>query len=220
MFWLSYMSKLRDGGKMKVMILGAGGGIGRALLEAYAEAPQTTQIYATHHLAVCDVSPLVRWLQLDLGNPASVEALTDQVEDPIDRWICCTGVLTYSDNGPEKSLRQLRAEKLQRDHMINAIGPLTAFSAMASKLRTPGLRAAFLSAQVGSIEDNRLGGWWSYRMSKAALNMATVASLVMSGAAEREASAGLHHNVDKPPTARQLATAASREPAAVGAADK
>ena len=53
-----------------------------------------------------------------------------------------------------------------------------------------------------------------------ALNMATVASLVMSGAAEREASAGLHHNVDKPPTARQLATAASREPAAVGAADK
>ena len=44
--------------------------------------------------------------------------------------------------------------------------------------------------------------------------------MVMSGAAEREASAGLHHNVDKPPTARQLATAASREPAAVGAADK
>ena len=77
MFWLSYMSKLRDGGTMKVMILGAGGGIGRALLEAYAQAPETTQIYATHHRAVSDVSPLVRWLQLDLGNPVSVEALAD-----------------------------------------------------------------------------------------------------------------------------------------------
>ncbi len=171
MFWLSYVSKLRNGGTVKVMILGAGGGIGRALLEAYAKAPQTTQIYATHHRAVTDVSPLVRWLQLDLGNPASVEALPKQVEDPIDRWICCTGVLAYSDHGPEKSLRQLRAEKLQRDHMINAVGPLTAFSAMASKLRTPNLRAVFLSAQVGSIEDNRLGGWHGYRMSKAALNM-------------------------------------------------
>ena len=171
MFWLIYMSNLLNGEPMKVMILGAGGGIGRALLEVYAGARETTQIYATHHRAVSDVSPLVRWVQLDLANPASVKALADKVEDTIDRWICCTGVLAYTDHGPEKSLRQLHAEKLQRDYMINAVGPLTAFSAMASKLRTPGLRAAFLSAQVGSIEDNRIGGWHGYRMSKAALNM-------------------------------------------------
>ena len=171
MFWLSYVSNLVNGGTMKVMILGAGGGIGLALLEAYAQAPETTKIFATHHRPVSDVSPLVSWLLLDLGDPDSVAALAAQVDDAIDRWICCTGILAYPDHGPEKSLRQLNAEKLQRDHMINAIGPLTAFAALAPRLRSSQLRAAFLSAQVGSIEDNRLGGWHGYRMSKAALNM-------------------------------------------------
>ncbi|MEC8437584.1 MAG: short chain dehydrogenase, partial [Pseudomonadota bacterium] len=103
---------------MKVMILGAGGGIGLALLEAYAQAPETTKIFATHHRPVSDVSPLVNWLLLDLGDPDSVAALAAQVDDAIDRWICCTGILAYPDHGPEKSLRQLNAEKLQRDHMI------------------------------------------------------------------------------------------------------
>ena len=50
---------------MNVMILGAGGGIGRALLEAYVSAPDITRIYATHHCEVSSVSPLIRWLHLD-----------------------------------------------------------------------------------------------------------------------------------------------------------
>ena len=171
MFCLTYMSNLLSGDLMKVMILGAGGGIGLALLEAYAQAPETTKIFATHHRPVSNVSSLVKWLQLDLADPNSVAALAVQVDENIDRWICCTGILAYPDQGPEKSLRHLNAEKLQRDHMINAVGPLTAFAALAPLLRSSKLRAAFLSAQVGSIKDNRLGGWHGYRMSKAALNM-------------------------------------------------
>ena len=81
MFWLSYMSNLVNGGTMKVMILGAGGGIGLALLEAYAQAPETTKIFATHHRPVSDVSPLVNWLLLDLGDPDSCLLYTSDAAD-------------------------------------------------------------------------------------------------------------------------------------------
>ena len=156
---------------MNVMILGAGGGIGSALLEFYLEDPKVDLIYATHHRDVSSLSPRVQWLSLDLANADNVAALPDLIAEPIDRWICCTGILSGSHGKPEKTLRQLQPEKLQHDYQINSIGPVTAFSALVPKLRAQGMRAIFLSAQVGSIEDNRLGGWYGYRMSKAALNM-------------------------------------------------
>ena len=156
---------------MNVMILGAGGGIGRALLEAYVSAPDITRIYATHHCEVSSVSPLIRWLHLDMSDPASIAALADQIDQPIHRWISCTGILAGAHGQPEKTLRQLSSGKLQFDYQVNALGPLTAFSNLANQLRSDDMRAVFLSAQVGSIEDNRLGGWYGYRMSKAALNM-------------------------------------------------
>ena len=156
---------------MNVMILGAGGGIGRALLEEYMSAPGITRIYATHHCEVSSTSSLVRWLHLDMSDPESIMALADQVDQPIHRWISCTGILAGDHGQPEKTLRQLSSDKLQFDYQVNALGPLTAFSSLANHLRSDDMRAVFLSAQVGSIEDNRLGGWYGYRMSKAALNM-------------------------------------------------
>lgn len=156
---------------MNIIILGAGGGIGQALVESYLADPGVERIYATHHRSVSSISPQVRWLQLDLADPVSMSELTEYIEEPIDRWICCTGILAGSHGGPEKTLRQLQSEKLLHDYQVNAVGPLTVFSSLASRLRTNGMRAVFLSAQVGSIGDNRLGGWYGYRMSKAALNM-------------------------------------------------
>ena len=156
---------------MNVMILGAGGGIGRALLEEYSSSPDVSCIYATHHRDVSSVTPLIRWLRADMSDPASIMALVEQVDRPIHRWISCTGILASDHGQPEKTLRQLSSSKLQFDYQVNALGPLTAFSALANQLRSGDVRAVFLSAQVGSIEDNRLGGWYGYRMSKAALNM-------------------------------------------------
>ena len=157
---------------MNVMILGAGGGIGRALLEEYSSSPDVSCIYATHHRDVSSVTPLIRWLRADMSDPASIMALAEQVDQPIHRWISCTGILASDHGQPEKTLRQLSSSKLQFDYQVNALGPLTAFSALANQLRSGDVRAVFLSAQVGSIEDNRLGGWYGYRMSKAALNAA------------------------------------------------
>jgi NAD(P)-dependent dehydrogenase (short-subunit alcohol dehydrogenase family) len=106
-----------------------------------------------------------------MSDPGSIAALADQVDQPIHRWISCTGILAGDHGQPEKTLRQLSSGKLQIDYQVNALGPLTAFSSLANHLRSEDMRAVFLSAQVGSIEDNRLGGWYGYRMSKAALNM-------------------------------------------------
>ena len=77
---------------MKVMILGAGGGIGLALLEAYAQAPETTKIFPTHHRPVSNVSSLVKWLHLDLADPNSVAAQGVQVDENINLWIFLIGI--------------------------------------------------------------------------------------------------------------------------------
>jgi len=120
-----------------------------------------------------------RWITADATDPDSMAAAAAAVgaEAPrIHRLIICTGVLHggAADPGfkPEKSLAQLGLAQLQQSMMINAWAPLVALQAFAPLLRHPdGAVAAALSAMVGSIGDNRLGGWYSYRMSKAALNM-------------------------------------------------
>lgn len=74
---------------------------------------------------------------------------------------------------PERSLAHVDASAMANVLAINAIGPVLMTQAFTPML-TRGAIVANLSARVGSISDNRLGGWWAYRMSKAALNMATV----------------------------------------------
>lgn len=156
---------------MNVMILGAGGDIGRHLLEQYLAHPEVQCIYATHHREVSSICPSVRWLTVDMADPSAIAELAAAIDQPIHRWICCTGLLAGAHGQPEKTFRRLASQKLQHDYAVNAVGPVTLFAQMANQLRFDELRAVFLSAQVGSIEDNRLGGWYGYRMSKAALNM-------------------------------------------------
>jgi NAD(P)-dependent dehydrogenase (short-subunit alcohol dehydrogenase family) len=156
---------------MNVMILGAAGDIGRHLLEHYLAKPEVQCIFATHHREVSSICSSVRWLTVDMADPDSIENQAAAIDVPIHRWICCTGLLAGPHGQPEKTLRRLASNKLQHDYAVNAVGPLTLFAQLARQLRSDDLRAVFLSAQVGSIEDNRLGGWYGYRMSKAALNM-------------------------------------------------
>jgi NAD(P)-dependent dehydrogenase (short-subunit alcohol dehydrogenase family) len=108
----------------------------------------------------------------DLTDEQSVEAGAQRLRGkPVHLLICATGALTISGRGPEKSLRQIDPQAMLDQFKINAVGP-----ALVAKHFTPLLDrsnrsvTAFLSARVGSISDNRLGGWISYRSSKAALN--------------------------------------------------
>ena len=146
------------------VIFGASGGIGAALVEAIAATGRFAQVIALSR----STSP-----SIDLLDEASLEraaALAD-AQGALRLVIDATGFLHDDQQGPEKSWRQLDAAHLTRSFALNAIGPALIMKHVLPRLPRSG-KAVFatLSARVGSIGDNRLGGWYSYRASKAALN--------------------------------------------------
>jgi NAD(P)-dependent dehydrogenase (short-subunit alcohol dehydrogenase family) len=121
----------------------------------------------------------IYWHQADATDPDQLAAAAERIgaaHERVHLLITCVGALhggqSDPDFQPEKSLSALRLHNLQRSVAINAFAPLAALHAFLPLLRhDEGAVAATLSAMVGSIGDNALGGWYSYRMSKAALNM-------------------------------------------------
>jgi NAD(P)-dependent dehydrogenase (short-subunit alcohol dehydrogenase family) len=159
-----------------IAIIGATGGIGQAFVEHFAASEKIECIYAcsrSHH--EYNDSRIIS-IDLDLEQPDSIEAAAAQIDArSLDIIIAATGILHaegYNPLQPEKSLRDVNAEQLQRVLAINTIGPALLLRHFLPLLKKDS-RAVFalLSARVGSISDNRLGGWYSYRASKAALNM-------------------------------------------------
>lgn len=146
------------------VVFGVGGGIGGAVWEALRGADRFDAVLGFGR----STSPPV-----DLLDEASLEraaALMSEAGEP-RLVIDATGFLHDAVQGPEKSWRQLDPAKLARAFAINAIGPALIMKHVLPKLPRSG-KSVFvtLSARVGSIGDNRLGGWYAYRASKAALN--------------------------------------------------
>ncbi|MEM7190474.1 MAG: SDR family oxidoreductase [Pseudomonadota bacterium] len=108
---------------------------------------------------------------LDWRDPERAEAALIALDGPFDLIFDATGALTIDDQGPEKALKVIDAEAMAAQFAINAIGPALALKHYDRLMPRHG-RSVFatLSARVGSIGDNRLGGWISYRAAKAALN--------------------------------------------------
>ena len=143
----------------QALIIGASGGIGAALV---AEAQ--SRRYA--------VTPLSRAQDgLDVTDQASVDRALTALDGPYDLIFVATGALQIGGTPPEKALKQLNAGTLADQFAVNAIGPAMILR-HAARLMPRDRRAVFaaLSARVGSIGDNGLGGWYSYRAAKAALN--------------------------------------------------
>ena len=159
------------------VIVGADGGIGRALLDARLRsdaADASGQVVASGRREICSTDPRLHWLQLDYENDNGDQFASDVASrlDRIDTLVIATGLLHAAGLAPEKNINALTAQKMQRLFAVNAAGPLQTLARLTPLLkRSAQPRVAILSAQVGSIEDNQLGGWYSYRMSKAALNM-------------------------------------------------
>lgn len=153
--------------KASAVVIGASGGIGAAFEAALIEEGAFEIV---HGFARSRTGSQ----HLDLLEEASIAAAASHVAKgpPPTLVIVATGLLHADDRGPEKALRDLDPEWLAQVYAVNAIGP-----ALVAKHFLPiipkGTRAVFaaLSARVGSISDNRLGGWHGYRASKAALNM-------------------------------------------------
>ncbi len=148
------------------VIIGASGGIGSALVCALEEE----NIFDTVHALARSFTGNTH---IDVTDEQSIAAAAENLSSgpPLNLVIVTTGLLHDDEHGPEKSLSQLDGYWLARNFAVNAIGP-----AMVAKHFLPLTpkedRCVFavLSARIGSISDNRLGGWYGYRASKAALN--------------------------------------------------
>ncbi len=154
-------------------VFGASGGIGRALCEALP-AGGTEVIYAGSRGGIAPQGDPFRPFAFDLEDEASIAQAAEAMRvDPPEWVIVASGVLTLPDGtGPERTYKRLDPAVMAQVFALNTIGPaLIAKHMLPLMPRDRRFVFAALSARVGSISDNRLGGWHSYRASKAALNM-------------------------------------------------
>ena len=149
----------------RALVIGASGAIGQALLRQLQSDPRCAGALGVSRQS----SP-----GLDLLSEASIAACAKALAEqgPFHLVVDATGALTVNSRGPEKRLDELDATHLLASLQLNAVGPGLLLKHFAPLLAS-GERVIWgkLSARVGSIEDNRKGGWYGYRAAKAALNM-------------------------------------------------
>ncbi|MCC5997017.1 MAG: SDR family NAD(P)-dependent oxidoreductase [Oceanicaulis sp.] len=187
----------------RALVFGAGGGLGGAFVKALKEDPRCGTLNAVSRRRL-DI-PGVRTLTADFNDPGTIaEAAQSAAADgPLHLVIAATGVL-HDEAGlqPEKSWRDLDADRLAELMRINLIGPALIARYTLDHLARHHDKAvwAALSARVGSISDNRLGGWHGYRASKAALNqLIRTLSIELARKAPGAVCIGLHPGtVDTP----------------------
>ena len=150
----------------RAVVVGSSGGIGGALADALARDGAEVISLARSAAFPAD--------RIDLLDEDSIAAAAARIGagGPVDLVLVASGVLHGDGRGPERSSRELSADALTRAFAVNATGPaLVAKHFLPLLPRTGRATFAALSARVGSISDNQLGGWYGYRASKAALNM-------------------------------------------------
>lgn len=156
------------------LVTGASSAIAYALLQRLSEQTDYRLHALSRQPAPADLPASVVWHQTDYSD-AAMTALCRQLSDeglPLERLVIANGLLHADQLQPERALREIARENMARVFAVNTFLPMQVLSALAPLLRRgreP--RIAVLSARVGSIGDNQLGGWYSYRGSKAALNM-------------------------------------------------
>ena len=160
--------------KKTVAIIGSSGAIGNAVSNNLLNDDSVEIIYKFSRSKSIDENPKVKNIFLDIEDEESVKSSVEQIPSNIkfDLVFVATGIL-HNDKEifPEKSIKDINIEKLKKVILVNTIGPT-----LVGKYFIPFLKKneqsvfAFLSARVGSISDNKLGGWYAYRASKTALN--------------------------------------------------
>ena len=150
--------------------MGGGGGLGAGFVDCLQTALPDA------HISVLARRPDTGHIACDITDEKSLAAAAERLaaQSPVDVLVNATGLLHDNEAGiaPEKSLRQIEADTMARVLAVNAIGPALVLRHFLPLMRKDGKAVmAHLSARVGSISDNRLGGWYSYRAAKAAQNM-------------------------------------------------
>lgn len=177
----------------RAAIFGASGGIGRAL--ATQLGGRGTEVWAGSRSGKAPEG-CAHGFRFDLTEENTIaDAARSMADTPPDLVVVATGILTLADGtGPERTFRQIDGSAMREMFQLNTIGPALIAKHMLPLFPRRG-RAVFsaLSARVGSISDNGLGGWHSYRASKAALNMLLKNFAIELGRNHKEAVVlGLH----------------------------
>lgn len=170
--------------KVNVLIVGASGGIGLAFTQKLLAEVKVNRLFATHRgsIPTAELAELQQQypeklenLSLDITEESQVAAIAQKISEQVKNLhlvINCVGILHDGEFQPEKSLRQIQPENLLRYFQINSIGAILLVKHLSSLLKQSERNIlATLSAKIGSIGDNQIGGWYGYRASKAALNM-------------------------------------------------
>lgn len=155
------MDSLGEG--YRALVIGAGGTLGTAFCEQLEQDPRCAGVRALGRHTVPE---------LDLERPETIASAATELatEAPYQLIVHAAGLLHRDGIKPEKSLSAIEPDALQTVFQVNALGPAMVLRHFLPLLDPMGAMA-MLSAKVGSIGDNRLGGWYAYRASKAALNM-------------------------------------------------
>ena len=156
----------------KVAVIGSSGAIGSAFVDHYINDQSINSIFSFSRSSIGIDNNKVKHFSIDIENENSVQDAAKSVEEiNFDEIIIASGVLHTNEFGPEKSIKDLKADNILKILNVNTVGP-----AIIGKHFLPLLNKnnksvmAFLSARVGSISENKLGGWYAYRASKSALN--------------------------------------------------
>jgi len=160
---------------LNVAVIGASGAIGAEFVRQLADDERIARIHAFARGPLQAPGSKVVTGAIDICDANSVDRAANTLDKDIelDLVIVATGILHRGDAvRPEKALGDIDSETMSELFTVNAIGPAIVARAFLPRMRRSS-KAVFaaLSARVGSIADNRLGGWVSYRSSKAALNM-------------------------------------------------
>tara|TARA_A100001037_G_scaffold56671_1_gene48967 strand:+ start:9612 stop:10376 length:765 start_codon:yes stop_codon:yes gene_type:complete len=173
---LSYQVGLGSfGKKINVAVVGASGGIGTALVNQLNACPEVSSLFRLARSVQANRSA-DDWIPVDFDNEETIKTAANAVARAVGSLhlvIVTAGILHDGELlQPEKSWEAISAQAFERAFRINASGPALVakhFLPLLSEKRKTAFAA--ISARVGSIEDNQLGGWYAYRASKAALNM-------------------------------------------------
>lgn len=158
----------------QVAVVWGAGGLGTALSEALASDKQYDQVVLVSRRPEVEASSYIKVITADMLDENSIASAVKSIRElgKISLVIVATGLLHDQTLQPEKSLKQLDRPSIETVLAVNTVGPtLLAKHFLPHMPRKERAVFAAISARVGSISDNRLGGWFSYRASKAALNM-------------------------------------------------
>jgi NAD(P)-dependent dehydrogenase (short-subunit alcohol dehydrogenase family) len=177
-------------------VIGASGGIGRALVSLAVSQNNVARVHAFARSDADFENPRVTSTSLDILDEDSIVAAVNALPDDtrFDIILIATGILHGADFGPEKTYKDINAETFTKVLSVNTTGPALCVKHFLPLLRRDRKSVfAAISARVGSTSDNRLGGWYAYRASKAALNMLLKSASIEMARTHKSASIiGLH----------------------------